>query len=181
MSDVPISSELILQIEEQFAREERFLEQLQETLRAVSGTTEQTESSSPQRAVSIPIQQFQLILVEVESVHLSRQKLRNTVAEFIGCSPDEVRMDRLLDSSREQSSDGVATEVASCRTSIRHLRQKVNRTLGMLQAVVRSLFVERQLVELALSSLGAGVAQERYNASGERLLIHTDSPLETRA
>jgi len=147
----------------------------------VTETSESQASESSERPVSIPLEQFQAILVEVESVHHSRKQLRDSVADFLDCAPEDVRMDRLLDSSRKQSSSEIKTEVASCRSSVRQIRQKVNRTLGILQAVVRSLLVERQLVELALSALGTGVAQERYNASGERLLVHTNTPLETRA
>ena len=181
MINAPISAELVLQIEEQFAREEQFLESLQQALQAVTATHETDESEANERPVSIPLQQFQAILVEVETVHHSRRQLCESVAKFLDCSPEDVRMDHLLDSSRTAVSSEISTNVASCRSSVRQIRQKVNRTLGTLQAVVRSLLVERHLVELALTSLGASAAQERYNASGERLLVHTNTPHETRA
>ncbi|WP_145200096.1 hypothetical protein [Thalassoglobus polymorphus] len=111
---------------------------------------------------------------EVESISRSRRQLKNEAAKSLGVTTKEIHFSSLL----KRIGTPNALEVAE---SIRQVRKDLTRTLGILQASIRSLLIERQLIEVSLEALGVGVIQEKYDESGERLTIHPESHLETRS
>ncbi len=174
MIDTPFQPDFLQRVKHHVEREESLLSQLQQALRQLGRLRpNDTGSATNEDLLRDPLLLSQLS-AEAESLSRSRRELRIEAANSLGITTKEIQFASLL----KRLGTPNALEVAE---SIKQVRKNLTRTLGILQASIRSLLIERQLIEVSLEALGVGVIQEKYDESGGRLTIHPESHLETRS
>ncbi len=173
MTDTNWQSGFLQRVKQHIEREKSLLNQLQLTLQQL-GTIQLRGTRTSNNEPPTDMVGLGQISSEAEALARSRGALREEAATLLEMESKDLQFAGIL----ERLESPIALEL---RESLDHVRRSVTRTFGLLRASIRSLLIERQLVEVSLEALGVGAIQETYDESGERLIIHPESHLETRS